>query len=69
MLGSKLILPGLMAVLASGAFAQLPNEDCASAITITGTGTTPFDTTGAASEGFDGGGGTCSNSNNQDIFW
>ncbi len=46
------------------------NDDCSTAITITGVGTTPFDTTGAASEGFDGGGGNCAGSaNNQDIFW
>ncbi len=45
-----------------------PNNDCSAAATITGTGAFPFDTSGATSSGFDGGGGTCSNTNNQDIF-
>ncbi len=44
-----------------------PNDDCTMADTITGLGAFAFDTTGATSTGFNGGGG-CSTTIGQDIY-
>ncbi|MCP5022233.1 MAG: hypothetical protein GY930_10695 [bacterium] len=61
-----LLLSGLATALASGAFAQ--GDDCSTASTISGLGSFPYNTTGATSSGFAGGGGVCSFTNNQDVF-
>ncbi len=60
--------PGSLNITSYVAPPPAQNDDCSTAGVVTGMGPFPFDTTGATTSGFDGGGGTCPTNLNQDIF-